>query len=72
MISSGKVDWFSNDRGYGFILRDGDLRKVQHWVHYSHIEMEGYKTLKAGEEVFFNVVKTNKGIQAQNVIPMGE
>ena len=64
----GKVKWFSNERGYGFLLVDGDEDNNEYFVHFSSIDMEGYKTLKAGQEVEFELKDTDKGIQAVNVI----
>ena len=61
----GTVKWFNNAKGYGFILpNDGgsDL-----FAHYSSIQMDGYKTLKAGQEVNFEVVEGDKGLHATNI-----
>ena len=61
-MASGKVKWFNNAKGYGFILPgDGgdDL-----FAHYSSIQMDGYKTLKAGQDVEFDVVDGPKGSHA--------
>ena len=60
----GKVKWFNAAKGYGFIEREGDSDV---FVHYSAITMEGYKTLRAKEEVTFEVVDGDKGLQAANV-----
>jgi len=65
---TGTVKWFNGERGYGFILKDGD-DKTEYFVHYSYIDMEGYKTLKSGQAVSFKLVETDKGIQAQEVVP---
>jgi CspA family cold shock protein len=51
---------------YGFVLQDGDPDR-EYFVHYSYIQMEGYKTLKAGQKVSFKLVTTDKGVQAQEV-----
>ena len=64
---TGKVKWFSNERGYGFLLVDGDPANNEYFVHFSSIDMDGYKTLKAGQEVEFELKDTDKGIQAVNV-----
>ena len=61
----GHVKWFSNPKGYGFILMD-DGSEV--FVHHSLIQGNGYKTLKEGEEVEFELIETEKGKQAHNVI----
>ncbi len=65
---SGIVKWFNAERGYGFVLKDGD-ESTEYFVHYSYIQMEGYKTLRAGQNVTFALVETDKGIQAQEIIP---
>ena len=65
---SGKVKWFNNDKGYGFIdypaAENEDI-----FVHYSAIKQEGYKTLSEGQIVDFELIETPKGLQAINVIP---
>ena len=61
---NGAVKWFSNDRGYGFCLVDGDETNTEYFVHYSSITMDGYKTLKAKQAVTFVLTKTDKGVQA--------
>jgi len=63
---TGKVKWFNNRKGFGFILNDDkDL-----FVHFSAIETEGYKTLKEGQEVTYEVVEGEKGLQAAKVRPV--
>jgi CspA family cold shock protein len=60
----GRVKWFNNKKGYGFIERDdGD----DVFVHYSAIEEEGFKTLAEGQEVEFEIVEGPKGPQASKV-----
>ncbi|GIU82648.1 MAG: cold shock domain-containing protein [Acidobacteria bacterium] len=61
----GKVKWFNNVKGYGFIERPGD-RDV--FVHYSAISGNGYRTLNQGQEVEFEIVNGPKGPQAENVV----
>ena len=61
----GKVKWFNNAKGYGFIGRD-DGPDV--FVHYSSIQLDGYKTLKEGDDVEFDIVQGQKGPQAESVI----
>ncbi len=61
----GKVKWFNNAKGYGFIGRE-DGPDV--FVHYSAIQLDGYKTLKEGDEVEFDIVEGQKGPQADAVV----
>jgi len=65
---SGVVKWFNNERGYGFIIKNGD-EDTEYFVHFSSIVMDGYKTLRVGQEVSFELKETEKGIQAFNVKP---
>lgn len=60
----GKVKWFNNDKGYGFIdyPNNEDI-----FVHYSAIKQDGYKTLSEGQVVEFDLIETAKGLQAINV-----
>jgi CspA family cold shock protein len=62
---SGKVKWFNNAKGYGFILADG--RDEDLFAHYSAIQMDGYKTLKAGQLVRFDILQGPKGLHAINI-----
>ena len=65
----GNVKWFNNDKGYGFIeYLDGE----DIFVHYSAIKQNGYKTLTEGQLVEFDLVQTEKGLQATNVIAVVE
>ena len=61
---TGRVKWFNNEKGYGFIeyKEDEDI-----FVHYSAIRHEGYKTLAEGQVVDFDLIETPKGLQAINV-----
>lgn len=61
----GTVKWFSNTKGYGFIEREGG-KDV--FVHYSAIQMDGYKTLNEGDKVEFVIEESPKGPQAANVV----
>lgn len=60
----GVVKWFNNGKGYGFIGRD---EGPDVFVHYSAIQVDGYKTLKEGDEVEFDIVEGRKGLQAEAV-----
>ena len=63
-MSKGTVKWFNNQKGYGFI---SDAEGNDVFVHFSGLNMEGYKTLNEGEEVEFDVVEGAKGPQAANL-----
>lgn len=65
-MSTGKVKWFNEAKGYGFIEPDGGGRDV--FVHYSAIQGEGYKTLSEGQLVDFEIIQGEKGPQASNVV----
>ncbi|MCD2237041.1 cold-shock protein CspD [Listeria monocytogenes] len=63
-MQNGKVKWFNNEKGYGFIEADGgeDI-----FVHFTAIQGDGYKSLEEGQAVTFEVVEGNRGAQAANV-----
>ncbi|MFH1783626.1 MAG: cold-shock protein [bacterium] len=64
-MARGKVKWFNNQKGYGFISLEngGDV-----FVHHTAIQGDGYKTLEEGQEVEFDITEGPKGDQAQNVV----
>ncbi|EOT44211.1 cold-shock protein [Enterococcus columbae] len=66
-MEHGKVKWFNNDKGFGFITTDAgnDI-----FVHFSAIQSEGFKTLEEGQEVTFTVVEGQRGPQAAEVVKL--
>ena len=66
-MEKGKVKWFNAEKGFGFIEREGGNDV---FVHFSALNMDGFKELKDGESVEFDVVDGEKGPQAANVIRM--
>ncbi len=64
MLKTGRIKWFNNEKGYGFIegANDEDI-----FVHYSAIKQEGYKSLAEGQVVEYELLETEKGLQAINV-----
>jgi Cold shock proteins len=66
-MPEGKVKWFNESKGFGFIEQDGggDV-----FVHFSAIQAEGFKTLSEGQRVSFDVQKGKKGLEAENVKPL--
>jgi len=67
-MSSGKVKFFNADKGFGFIVVDGSDKEI--FVHFSEIKADGYKTLKEGQAVTFDIVQGERGEQASNVRPL--
>ncbi|WP_318654089.1 cold shock domain-containing protein [Endozoicomonas euniceicola] len=65
----GTVKWFNNPKGYGFIQAQEATENQDVLIHYSVIEMEGFKTLKAGQSVQFEIGQGPKGLIATKVIP---
>jgi len=64
-MATGIVKWFNNAKGYGFVTPDSGEQDV--FVHFSAIDMEGYKTLKEGQRVEFEVEEGPKGLHAQKL-----
>ena len=63
-MASGKVKWFDNKKGFGFIAQNSGQDV---FVHHSSIVGTGFKTLNEGDEVLFDIVVSDKGLKAQNV-----
>ncbi|WP_317850751.1 MULTISPECIES: cold shock domain-containing protein [unclassified Pseudomonas] len=72
-MAVGKVKWFNNAKGFGFINTDAregqdeDGKEIDFFAHYSAIEMDGYKTLKAGQIVSFEIIQGPKGLHAVEI-----
>ena len=65
LMASGKVKWFNNSKGYGFIEQEGG---ADVFVHYSAIQGDGYRSLNEGQDVEFEITQGNKGLQAAHVV----
>ncbi len=70
MSTLGRVKWFNEAKGYGFITPE-DEGQQDCFVHYSAIQGDGYRTLVEGERVQFDIVKGQKGLAAENVVRLG-
>ena len=68
-MATGSVKWFNNAKGYGFIRPDTGGDDL--FVHYSYIQVEGYKSLKAGQFVDFDIQAHGNGFHAVNLRPLG-
>lgn len=64
-MATGKVKWFKDEKGYGFIAGD-DGQEV--FCHYSSIQSQGFRTLREGQKVSYDVEKGDKGLRAANVV----
>jgi CspA family cold shock protein len=63
----GKIKWFNEKKGYGFISMEGSEADI--FVHYSNVKMDGFKSLAEGQEVEFDLVQEPKGAKAVNIVP---
>ena len=64
-MATGTVKWFNNAKGYGFISPEGGGADV--FVHFTAIQMDGYKTLKQGQKVGFDMIDGPRGLQATKI-----
>lgn len=64
-MATGTVKWFNNAKGYGFVVPESGGDDI--FVHYSSIEMDGYRTLRAGQPITFEVKEGPKGLHAVNI-----
>lgn len=74
-MSQGKVKWFNNAKGYGFIIADEDNSELANedlFAHFSAIKMDGYRTLKAGQRVTFEAEPSGKGFHAVDIVAIDE
>lgn len=69
-MHTGTVKWFNNAKGYGFIVCDSFDEDL--FSHYSAINIEGYKTLKSGQQVTFEVTPGERGLHAINILPIDD
>jgi CspA family cold shock protein len=70
MRTNGIVKWFNDGKGYGFITPEASDKDC--FVHYSAIQGEGFRSLKEGEQVEFDLVQNDKGPAAENVMRIGQ
>jgi CspA family cold shock protein len=68
-MEQGIVKWFNDAKGFGFITRDSNNEDI--FVHFSAINANGFRSLQEAQRVQFNVVRGPKGLQAENVQPVG-
>ena len=68
MAVTGTVKWFNDSKGFGFLTRDDGQKDV--FVHFSAIQGDGFKSLVEGQKVEFDVVESDKGPAAENVVPV--
>ncbi|CAM4346677.1 cold-shock protein [Paenibacillus alkaliterrae] len=66
-MEKGTVKWFNAEKGFGFIEREGE---EDVFVHFSAIQVDGFKTLDEGQQVEFTVTQGNRGPQAENVVKL--
>ena len=69
-MAAGTVKWFNNAKGYGFLVQESGGDDI--FIHYSSIQMDGYRTLRAGQPVSFDIEEGPKGLHAMNIRLEGE
>lgn len=67
-MAKGKVKWFNDAKGFGFICAEDEEKDV--FVHHTSIQADGFRSLKEGEEVEFELVRGDKGPKAENVVKL--
>lgn len=67
-LATGRVKWFNNTKGFGFIAPEDGGEDI--FVHYSVIKSDGYKTLSEGQPVQYEITRGPKGLHATNVVPV--
>ena len=68
MADSGTIKWFSNAKGFGFIVNENGTQDI--FVHYSSIIGNGYRTLRSGQVVNYEIKEGEKGLHAEKVVPV--
>ena len=68
MADSGTIKWFSNAKGFGFIVNENETQDI--FVHYSSIIGNGYRTLRSGQVVNYEIKEGEKGLHAEKVVPV--
>jgi cold shock protein len=69
-MATGKIKWFNDQKGFGFIQDDTGGEDV--FVHFSVVEMDGFKSLKEGQPVTYEAEQSSKGLKATKVVPSAE
>ena len=70
MMATGKIKWFNDQKGFGFIADDNGGEDV--FVHFSAVQMEGFKSLKEGQSVEYDAESSGKGLKATRVVPKNQ